>query len=267
MRLSEIALAASLLVLTGCASPAATTGGPPVALSPALAADARVRNIEVATAVLYNMPLPGFSEQLRAALNDCATGDRPLDLRAQVEQPDRERLRVTVELVDPGADRSPVGRYEIQLAEAAPLVRHVDGPPQSDVGSRVGRRLCAEAFEPQAAAILQGLDMMSFPNSLRPSRAPGRQRPPDWGFVQPSTYGDEHYLTRMDEGREDWVIGLRIIRREPEGVIGCFSDKALNGGSYRARQAIRIVVDDAGGYRVAENDLNEPTCKPEPGQG
>ena len=67
--------------------------------------------------------------------------------------------------------------------------------------------------------------------------------------------------------REDWVIGLRIIRRESEGVIGCFSDKALNGGSYRTRQAIRIVVDDAGGYRVAENDLNEPTCKPEPGQG
>lgn len=138
------ALTASLMA---CAStPPATTGGPPIALPSGLAADAHVRNISITTARLYNAPLTGFGEDMGSALSHCATGDRPLDLRAHVEQPDRDHLTITVELVDPNDGDRVVGRYEVEVEEAAPLIRYADDPTRSDVGARVGRRLCADAF-------------------------------------------------------------------------------------------------------------------------
>lgn len=142
------ALAASMIPLAACIStpPPATTGGPPIALSSGLAASVHVRNISTTTANLYNMPLTGFGEDLGAALNQCATGDRPLALRAHVEQPDRDHLSVTIELVDPNDGDRVVGRYEVEVEEAAPLIRYADDPTRSDVGARVGRRLCADAF-------------------------------------------------------------------------------------------------------------------------
>ena len=142
------ALAASMIPLAACIStpPPATTGGPPIALSSGLAVSVHVRNMSTTTANLYNMPLTGFGEDLGAALNQCATGDRSLDLRAHVEQPDRDHLSVTIELVDPNDGDRVVGRYEVEVEEAAPLIRYADDPTRSDVGARVGRRLCADAF-------------------------------------------------------------------------------------------------------------------------
>lgn len=121
--------------------------------------------------------------------------------------------------------------------------------------------------QPSAEEVLRGLDMTSFRNSLQPRRAPGLKRPADWDFTEASSSGDSFYLTRRFDRRDDWVIGLRIIRSEPDGAVACFSDRTLNGGSYLAFQAIRIVRDPAGGYRVAEDDLDEASCRPAPGQG
>lgn len=134
--------------LAACIStpPPATSGGPPIALPSELAVDAHVRNMSTTTANLYNVPLTGFGEDLGTALSQCATGDRPLDLRAHVEQPDRNHLAVTIELVDPNDGDRVVGRYEVEVEEAPPLIRYADDPTRSDVGARVGRRLCAEAF-------------------------------------------------------------------------------------------------------------------------
>ena len=115
--------------------------------------------------------------------------------------------------------------------------------------------------------MLQGLDMTSFSNSLQPSRAPGRKHPADWSFTSASTTDGHSYLTRYENGRQDWIIGLKIIRRENGGAIACFSDQALGDASYRAYSAIHIVSDGIGGYRVTAEDLDEPTCKPAPGRG
>lgn len=123
------------------------------------------------------------------------------------------------------------------------------------------------AAEPSAADMLQRLDMTSFRNSLQPSRAPGKKHPADWAFTSASTEGGRSSLTRYASGREDWVIGLQIIRRETEGAVGCFSDEALGHANYRAYGAIRIVSDGVGGYMVTAEDLDEPICKSAPGQG
>lgn len=120
--------------------------------------------------------------------------------------------------------------------------------------------------EPSAADMLQRLDMTSFRNSLQPSRAPGKKHPADWSFTSASTRSGQSYLTRLDSGRQDWVIGLKIIRRDAEGAIACFSDEALGYANYRAYSAVRIVSDGSGGYRVTAEDLDEPTCQPASGQ-
>ncbi|WP_312144468.1 hypothetical protein [Brevundimonas sp.] len=120
--------------------------------------------------------------------------------------------------------------------------------------------------EPTALAVLRDLDLTSFPNSTGPARLPGRKHPRDWNFRHSGTDKDWTFLTRREDGRDDWTIGLRIIRRSPDGIIACFHDRAQNGGSYSAASAIRIVAT-VDGYRAAEQGLNEPTCPPMPGQG
>lgn len=117
---------------------------------------------------------------------------------------------------------------------------------------------------PSAADILQGLDMTSFRNSTGPSRATGLRRPSDWSFSRLAVEGGRASLERSEN---EWVIGLRIIRRTPDGVIGCFSDRAQNGGNYDAQKPIWIVRDDLGGYLVVDEDIVEAGCSPRPGQG
>ena len=122
------------------------------------------------------------------------------------------------------------------------------------------------AGNPEAADILAKLDMTTFRNSLRPRSAEGLKRPADWGFAHPVSENSWASLTQEVEGRPVWTIGLRIIRREGDAVVVCFSDRARNGGTYNARSAMRVVREPAG-YRVTDQGLDEPTCRPAPGQG
>jgi len=114
-----------------------------------------------------------------------------------------------------------------------------------------------------AAHILQLLDLTSFQNSTGPSRDAGRRRPRDWFFTQMNVADGVATLERPN----DWALSLRIIRIKPDGVIACFQDRALNGGSYATQSALRVVGDSLAGYRVAEEGLVEPTCSTLPGQG
>lgn len=116
---------------------------------------------------------------------------------------------------------------------------------------------------PSAAEVLQYLDMTSFRNSLGPRREPGLRVPSDWGFSELTI--DNGHATLEEPG--EWEFSLGIIRIARDGVIACFYDRARNGGTYNAQQALRIVRDKAGGYRVADQNIIEPSCPPLPGQG
>ena len=117
---------------------------------------------------------------------------------------------------------------------------------------------------PSAADILQGLDLTSFRNSTGPSRAEGLRRPADWSFSRLTV---EEERASLERPGNSWVISLRIIRRTPDGVIACFSDRAQNGGTYDAQKALRIVPDSLGGYTVLDQNIVETSCSPRPGQG
>lgn len=114
-----------------------------------------------------------------------------------------------------------------------------------------------------AADILLRLDLTSFPNSTGPARAAGLKHPRDWSFTEVGTADGVATLERSG----DWAISLRIIRWTPEGVIVCFADRARNGGSYAVQSALRIVSDGLAGYRAADDEVSEPSCRPLPRQG
>ncbi|NBB63298.1 hypothetical protein GVN18_28935 [Pseudomonas sp. ODNR1LW] len=116
---------------------------------------------------------------------------------------------------------------------------------------------------PAAEAILQRLDLTSFRNSTGPAGSPGLKYPRDWTFTDLSVEDD---VARLDR-KGDWAISLRVLRPVSDGVVVCFMDRALNGGSYNARQALLVAPDGEGGFRVVDEDLSEPGCEPLPGQG
>lgn len=113
-----------------------------------------------------------------------------------------------------------------------------------------------------AADILLRLDLTSFPNSTGPARAAGLKRPRDWAFTEVATVDGVATLERAG----DWTISLRIIRWTPEGVIACFGDRAINGGSYATQSALRIVSDGLAGYWVADAAVSEASCPSLSGQ-
>lgn len=143
-KMNGVTGALAAMALAACVSmpPPAVRGGPELRLAPERVASARIRNISATTASLYNVDLgPSFGEDIRGALKTCARGEVDLDLNAHVEQPDRDRLIATFELVDPAQGDAAVGRYRVKTAYAAPAIR--DGnADDSDLAARMGRNLC-----------------------------------------------------------------------------------------------------------------------------
>ena len=117
-----------------------------------------------------------------------------------------------------------------------------------------------------AADILKRLDLTSFRNSTAQSREPGRIYPADYGFTRLTADGSDTAFVEIPDAEIGWELGLSVIRRDAGGVVACFSDIARNGGSYFATSALHIVVD-GNGYRVDQDDVKEPSCEPQPGQG
>lgn len=116
---------------------------------------------------------------------------------------------------------------------------------------------------PSAEAVLQRLDLTSFRNSTGPARSPGLRYPRDWTFTDLSVGEGVARLERQG----DWAISLRVLRKDPDGLVVCFTDRALNGGSYNAQEALLVVPDGAGGFRAADAELIEIGCATSPGQG
>lgn len=113
-----------------------------------------------------------------------------------------------------------------------------------------------------AQNLLLRLDLNSFDNSTGPDRGEGRRYPLDWGFTKSTGSTETAWLERPNA----WVLGLRIIRWTPEGVVACFTDHATTA-AYDARSTLRLVNDGLAGFKAAEVLPADPTCLPVPGQG
>lgn len=151
---------AALLLALGCGLAACaplTDGGPPFAMAPGLADNARIDRI-VLQSDMFNVPddfSRAFSREASPVMNACATGDRGLEMRVYMHALDRDgalrdpdgmtRLHVQTELRDRGGVL--VGRYETRVAIPAAddlATRRVDA------ARAIAADLCGQAFTPQS---------------------------------------------------------------------------------------------------------------------
>lgn len=118
--------------------------------------------------------------------------------------------------------------------QASPLVSFF---PREDLG-----RFLAEKF-----------DLASIRSSFGPRRTPELRTFPDFG-MKPSKATDD---TLVFDTAGDWYYELKILSRRDVNKDGvedlevCFTDRALNGGTYHASSGILVTRYSADGYAVA----------------
>lgn len=103
------------------------------------------------------------------------------------------------------------------------------------------------------AFLAQSFDLASIRSSLGPRRTSGQRTFADLG-MKPSKATDDLLVF---ENPGDWRYAFRIVGRRDvnrdgiEDLEVCFTDRALNGGSYNNTQGLLITRYAADGYAVA----------------
>ena len=132
----------------------------------------------------------------------------------------------------------------MSAVQAAPLASHF---PASDLG-----RFLAEKF-----------DLASIRSSFGPRRSPALRTFADFG-MKPSR-ATEDALVFETPGH--WYYELKIVARRDvnndgiEDLEVCFTERALNGGSYHTSKGLLLTRYSADGYALALNySLNDDVC-------
>ncbi len=103
------------------------------------------------------------------------------------------------------------------------------------------------------AFLAQSFDLASIRSSLGPRRASGQRTFADLN-MKPSKATDDLLVF---EYPGDWLYAFRIVGRRDvnrdgiEDLEVCFTDRALNGGSYNTTQGLLITRYGADGYALA----------------
>jgi hypothetical protein len=177
---SAIAALAALTAACTTVTVPAVIGGPPMSLTPEVAADLSVRHIRIdADDWIYfdyreardpdsndwrdferEMEFKSTVEdELREELNLCATGARPVDMTVRVTSMEADpRLRslldgngadtlgAIVEMVDPAGGRV-LGRYAMRVgARSGNVLDRIAGDSLMNTAEMMGRELCLQAF-------------------------------------------------------------------------------------------------------------------------
>ena len=129
-------------------------------------------------------------------------------------------------------------------AQAAPIVSHF---PKKDLGL-----FLANSF-----------DLATIRSSFGPRRSPARRTFADFG-MKPSKATDD-VLAFNTPG--EWKYELKIVARRDvngdgiEDLEVCFTEQALNGGTYDASKGLLITRYSADGYAVALSfSLDDRAC-------
>lgn len=133
----------------------------------------------------------------------------------------------------------------INTVQAAPLVSHF---PNKNLGSFLAGKF----------------DLASIRSSFGPRRSPGKRTFADFG-MKPSK-ATENALEFNNP--DNWYYELKIVGRRDVNSDGiedlevCFTDRALNGGSYHTSQGLLVTRYSARAYAVALSfSLHDGLCQ------
>lgn len=123
---------------------------------------------------------------------------------------------------------------------------------------------------PQAGitdAVIQHLDLTSFPNSVGPRRLPGKTTFADYGFVDVTKTADGARLLQTDKG---WMMRFEVLSADATSVRLCFHDTGLakpgkpRAPSYNATSALLVSTASQGTWTARQVPAGFANCKNDP---
>ncbi|KMM77343.1 pesticin immunity protein [Xanthomonas sp. NCPPB 1128] len=116
-------------------------------------------------------------------------------------------------------------------------------------------------------AIIQHLDLTSFPNSVGPRRMPGKTTFADYGFVDVTKTADGARLLQADKG---WMMRFEVLSADPTSVRLCFHDSGLarpgdtSAPSYNATSALLVAKSSRGNWTARQVPAGFADCRNDP---
>lgn len=129
--------------------------------------------------------------------------------------------------------------------QAAPLVSHF---PQKDLGLFLANKF----------------DLASIRSSFGPRRSPAQRTFADFGMKPSKATEDALVFETPGEWRYEMkIVGRRDVNKDGiEDLEVCFTDRALNGGTYDTSKGLLITRYSAEDYAVALSySLNDGLCE------
>ncbi|MET7142743.1 pesticin immunity protein [Xanthomonas sp. PPL139] len=126
------------------------------------------------------------------------------------------------------------------------------------------------AAPPQAGitdAVIQHLDLTSFPNSVGPRRLPGKTTFADYGFVDVTKTADGARLLQTDKG---WMMRFEVLSADATSVRLCFHDTGLarpgetRAPSYNATSALLVSKSSHGNWTARQVSAGFADCRNDP---
>ncbi|WP_420010102.1 pesticin immunity protein [Xanthomonas sacchari] len=132
----------------------------------------------------------------------------------------------------------------------------------------LGLSASSPAAPPQAGitdAVIQHLDLTSFPNSVGPRRLPGKTTFAD--FVDVTKTADGARLLQTDKG---WMMRFEVLSADATSVRLCFHDTGLarpgesRAPSYNATSALLVSTASQGMWTARQVPAGFADCKNAP---
>lgn len=113
------------------------------------------------------------------------------------------------------------------------------------------RHALSQDHAPSALYIVRHLDMLSFPNSIRPRRQPGLRTLQDYGVDQWTQDGLKKVNAKEHDG--GWIFSFVLLKSSPTSAVFCFTDESTRS-SYFYQGTLEV--------RAGKGQLFQGTIKP-----
>ncbi len=114
--------------------------------------------------------------------------------------------------------------------------------------------------EPMPPEVAKDLDVISFPNSIRPQSIPGARTFAQYGFTQVAPTEGEAGSVDVYPPDHAWLFKITVLGSEGDNVTVCVLDEALNGGTYLTQTPLELQRRGDGLLHATDRDVNDPRC-------
>ncbi len=109
--------------------------------------------------------------------------------------------------------------------------------------------------------VAKDLDIMSFPNSVRPQSKPGARTFAQYGFTQVVPTEGEAGSVDVYPPDHAWLFRITVLGSEGDNVTVCVLDEALNGGTYLTQVPLELQRRGDGLLHATDRAVSDCRCE------